>query len=70
MCALVCLMNSKRDVQGRIVHVNTDEDPSGWRPCFTFLETLEEKLKNEDVQGIICNVHSHNILIALTKAGG
>ncbi|KAL1226305.1 Sister-chromatid cohesion protein 3 [Cardamine amara subsp. amara] len=40
----------KRDVQGRIVHVNTDEDPSGWRPCFTFLETLEEKLKNEDLQ--------------------
>ncbi|KFK37551.1 hypothetical protein AALP_AA4G271400 [Arabis alpina] len=41
----------KKDVQGRIVHVNTDEDPSGWRPCFTFLETLEEKcLKSEDLQ--------------------
>lgn len=53
ICALVCLLNSKRDVQGRVVHVNTDEDPSGWRPCFTFLETLEEKcLKNEDVQGM------------------
>lgn len=37
-----------------MVHVNTDEDPSGWRPCFTFLETLEEKcLKTEDVQGML-----------------
>ncbi|XP_010518519.1 PREDICTED: sister-chromatid cohesion protein 3 isoform X1 [Camelina sativa] len=45
------IVDIKRDVQGRIVHVNTDEDPSGWRPCFTFLETLEEKcLKNEDLQ--------------------
>ncbi|CAL9227857.1 unnamed protein product [Arabidopsis halleri] len=37
------IIDIKKDVQGRIVHVNTDEDPSGWRPCFTFLETLEEK---------------------------
>ncbi|KAJ0258076.1 Sister-chromatid cohesion protein 3 [Hirschfeldia incana] len=45
------IIDIKREVQGRIVHVNTDEDPSGWRPCFTFLETLEEKcLKTEDVQ--------------------
>jgi cohesin complex subunit SA-1/2 len=45
------IIDIKKDVQGRIVHVNTDEDPSGWRPCFTFLETLEEKcLKNEDLQ--------------------
>uniref|UniRef100_A0A1J3CPT7 Sister-chromatid cohesion protein 3 n=1 Tax=Noccaea caerulescens TaxID=107243 RepID=A0A1J3CPT7_NOCCA len=45
------IMDIKREVQGRIVHVNTDEDPSGWRPCFTFLETLEEKcLKTEDLQ--------------------
>lgn len=45
------IIDIKREVQGRMVHVNTDEDPSGWRPCFTFLETLEEKcLKTEDVQ--------------------
>ncbi|XP_076890501.1 sister-chromatid cohesion protein 3-like [Bidens hawaiensis] len=29
--------------------VNTDEDPSGWRPYLTFLESLREKsFKNED----------------------
>ncbi|ESQ39447.1 hypothetical protein EUTSA_v10001288mg [Eutrema salsugineum] len=45
------IMDIKSEVQRRIVHVNTDEDPSGWRPCFTFLETLEEKCsKNEDLQ--------------------
>lgn len=29
-------------------NVNTDEDPSGWRPCLTFVEMLKEKCsKNE-----------------------
>ncbi|CAN8285719.1 unnamed protein product [Cochlearia groenlandica] len=44
------IIDIKREVKGRMVNVNTDEDPSGWRPCSTFLETLEEKcLKNEDI---------------------
>ncbi|CAL9227062.1 unnamed protein product [Arabidopsis halleri] len=50
------IIDIKKDIQGRIVHVNTDEDPSGWRPCFTFLETLEEKcLKKRGVTRYTCD---------------
>lgn len=42
-----------KDVQGRTENVNTDEDPSGWRPYHTFVDNLLEKYaKNEGVQGI------------------
>ncbi|KAJ9187713.1 hypothetical protein P3X46_003137 [Hevea brasiliensis] len=37
-----------KDVQSRIENVNTDEDPSGWRPYYTFVDNLREKYaKNE-----------------------
>ncbi|EEF41668.1 sister-chromatid cohesion protein 3 isoform X2 [Ricinus communis] len=37
-----------KDVQSRTENVNTDEDPSGWRPYFTFVDNLREKYaKNE-----------------------
>ncbi|KAK2990557.1 hypothetical protein RJ640_019837 [Escallonia rubra] len=40
------------DVQKRTENVNTDENPSGWRPYFTFLDSLREKYaKNEGLQG-------------------
>lgn len=33
--------------------MNTDEDPSGWRPYHNFVDTLQEKcLKNEGLPGI------------------
>lgn len=49
---LLLLVSSIRDVQKRTESVNTDEDPSGWRPYFTFIDTVGEKhLKNEGVQG-------------------
>ncbi|XP_010545064.1 PREDICTED: sister-chromatid cohesion protein 3 [Tarenaya hassleriana] len=45
------IMDIRREVQKRTVNVKSDEDPSGWRPCFTFLEMLEERCsKNEDFQ--------------------
>nr|XP_043635898.1 sister-chromatid cohesion protein 3 [Erigeron canadensis] len=38
-----------KNLQDRTQNVNTDEDPSGWRPYLTFLENLREKsLKIED----------------------
>ncbi|OWM87185.1 hypothetical protein CDL15_Pgr010217 [Punica granatum] len=37
-----------KNVQKRTQNVNTDEDPSGWRPYHTFVDTLHEKYsKNE-----------------------
>lgn len=40
-----------KDVQKRTVNVNTDEDPSGWRPYHTFVDTLSDKYaKNEGFQ--------------------
>ncbi|KAB1203030.1 Sister-chromatid cohesion protein 3 [Morella rubra] len=40
-----------KDVQKRTENVNTDEDPSGWRPYHTFVDSLREKYaKNEDIQ--------------------
>lgn len=41
-----------KDVQKRTENVNTDEDPSGWRPYYTFIDSLREKYaKNEGLQG-------------------
>nr|GEX62538.1 sister-chromatid cohesion protein 3 [Tanacetum cinerariifolium] len=38
-----------KNLQGRTRNINTDEDPSGWRPYLTFVDTLREKsLKKED----------------------
>ncbi|KAK6239286.1 hypothetical protein QUC31_004755 [Theobroma cacao] len=40
-----------KDVQKRTEYVNTDEDPSGWRPYNTFYDSLQEKCaKNEGIQ--------------------
>ncbi|XP_077232423.1 sister-chromatid cohesion protein 3 [Tasmannia lanceolata] len=40
-----------KDVQKRSENVNTDEDPSGWRPYYTFVDHLREKCaKNEGFQ--------------------
>ncbi|KAH7654259.1 cohesin complex subunit SA-1/2 protein [Dioscorea alata] len=40
-----------KDVQRRAENVNTDEDPSGWRPYYTFIEHLKEKYaRNEGLQ--------------------
>ncbi|GLU07467.1 hypothetical protein SLE2022_244240 [Rubroshorea leprosula] len=39
------------DVQKRTENVNTDEDPSGWRPYLTFYDSLQEKYaRNEGLQ--------------------
>lgn len=32
-----------RNIQGRTENINTDEDPSGWRPYHRFVEILQEK---------------------------
>lgn len=46
-------VSSLKDVQRRTENVNTDEDPSGWRPYFTFVDNLREKFaKNEGFQGM------------------
>ncbi|XP_071717100.1 sister-chromatid cohesion protein 3-like [Rutidosis leptorrhynchoides] len=38
-----------KNVQDRTANVNTDEDPSGWRPYMTFVDKLREKsLKHDD----------------------
>lgn len=48
-----CYANSIKDVQNRTENVNTDEDPSGWRPYYTFVDSLREKYaKNEGLQGM------------------
>uniref|UniRef100_A0A164Z0G5 SCD domain-containing protein n=1 Tax=Daucus carota subsp. sativus TaxID=79200 RepID=A0A164Z0G5_DAUCS len=40
-----------KDVQKRTENVDTDVDPSGWRPYYTFKDSLQEKYaKNEDLQ--------------------
>lgn len=50
--ALNIFMGSLKDVERRTATVNTDEDPSGWRPYLTFVETIREKYtKNEGFQG-------------------
>ncbi|OVA11427.1 STAG [Macleaya cordata] len=37
-----------KDVQKRTENVNTDEDPSGWRPYYTFVDHLREKYAKND----------------------
>lgn len=45
---------SLKDVQKRTENVNTDEDPSGWRPYNSFVEILRDKYaKNEGNPGTL-----------------
>lgn len=45
-----------KDVQKRTENVNTEENPSGWRPYYTFIDSLREKYaKNEAFQGSLRN---------------
>ncbi|KAG0449493.1 hypothetical protein HPP92_027340 [Vanilla planifolia] len=45
------ILDILKDVQRRAENVNTDEDPSGWRPYHTLLQLLHEKYtKNEVMQ--------------------
>ncbi|KAI4341717.1 hypothetical protein MLD38_026407 [Melastoma candidum] len=37
-----------KNVRTKTKNVNTDEDPSGWRPYFSFLETLQEKYNSTE----------------------
>ncbi|KAL5701477.1 peptidyl-prolyl cis-trans isomerase precursor [Ranunculus cassubicifolius] len=40
-----------KEVQRRTENVNTDEDPSGWRPYYTFVDYLRDKYaKNDGLQ--------------------
>ncbi|KAL5983962.1 hypothetical protein ACLOJK_018064 [Asimina triloba] len=42
-----------KDVEKRSENINTDEDPSGWRPYYTFIDHLREKYaKNEGLQDV------------------
>ncbi|WCJ21441.1 Cohesin subunit SA-3 [Euphorbia peplus] len=39
-----------KDVQSRTENVNTDENPSGWRPYYIFVDNLQEKyMKNDNL---------------------
>lgn len=40
-----------KDVEKRTENVNTDEDPSGWRPYYTFIDSLREKYAKNEGQG-------------------
>ncbi|KAL3368805.1 hypothetical protein AABB24_009562 [Solanum stoloniferum] len=45
------IMNILKDVEKRTENVNTDEDPSGWRPYHIFVDTVHEKYaKGEGLQ--------------------
>ncbi|XP_075489821.1 sister-chromatid cohesion protein 3-like [Primulina tabacum] len=45
------ILDVMKGVERRTENVNTDEDPSGWRPYFTFLDNLREKYaRNEGVK--------------------
>ncbi|KAL8054905.1 hypothetical protein ABFX02_04G022900 [Erythranthe guttata] len=45
------ILDIMRGVERRTENVKTDEDPSGWRPYYAFLDTIREKyLKNEAVK--------------------
>lgn len=56
--SIPCVANSLKDVQKRSENVNTDEDPSGWRPYYTFVEHMREKyVKNEGLQGMSFHIH-------------
>lgn len=57
-------MNSMKYVQKRTENVNTEENPSGWRPYYTFIDSLREKYaKNEGFQGSFCNFFFHSYLL-------
>lgn len=61
-------MNSLKDVEERSETFNTDEDPSGWRPYYTFIERLREKYAVNDIaQGkyTFCNRDMRKIVIWL-----
>ncbi|XP_031486000.1 sister-chromatid cohesion protein 3 [Nymphaea colorata] len=46
------IMDILKDIQTRVEDINTDEDPSGWRPYHAFIDILREKYtKNEGLQG-------------------
>ncbi|XP_074274226.1 sister-chromatid cohesion protein 3 [Silene latifolia] len=40
---LVDLPDLLKNIQGRTDNINTDEDPSGWRPYHIFVETLKDR---------------------------
>ncbi|KAH9612413.1 hypothetical protein KSS87_005628 [Heliosperma pusillum] len=40
---LVDLPDLLKNIQGRTDNINTDEDPSGWRPHHVFVETLKDR---------------------------
>lgn len=42
------ILDLMRGVERRTESVNTDEDPSGWRPYFIFLDNLREKYARND----------------------
>ncbi|KAL3531404.1 hypothetical protein ACH5RR_010726 [Cinchona calisaya] len=45
------ILDVLKDVEKRTENVNTDEDPSGWRPYYAFVDTLHDKYaKNEGLQ--------------------
>lgn len=45
-----------KEVKQRAENVNTEENPSGWRPYHTFIDSLAEKCaKNEGFQGNLYN---------------
>nr|GFB47319.1 sister-chromatid cohesion protein 3 [Tanacetum cinerariifolium] len=45
-----------KNLQDRTRNMNTDEDPSSWRPYLTFVDTLPEKsLKKDEREGTSAN---------------
>lgn len=55
-----------KGVERRTENVKTDEDPSGWRAYYTFLDILGDKYpKNEAVQNL--SLSHHNIENDLSK---
>ncbi|XP_065861246.1 sister-chromatid cohesion protein 3 [Euphorbia lathyris] len=42
------IMEILKDVQSRTENVNTDENPSGWRPYYIFVDNLREKYMKND----------------------
>ncbi|GAB4829713.1 peptidyl-prolyl cis-trans isomerase precursor [Ancistrocladus abbreviatus] len=41
-----------KDIQGRTENINTDEDPSGWRPYFEFVNFMHEKYAKNEGLGV------------------
>ena len=59
--------SSLKDVKKRTENVDTQVDPSGWRPYYTFLDSLNEKYaRNEGFQGThICFSKSYYSLLCV-----